>query len=233
VIGQVLFKLTTVNFTIHLFKDYAHESTGFPTWHRQFLLWFEWEIQYMLKSMNQPDYYTFRIPYWDWRKEMQTEANSPFQLERLGKTMNSNDDDLPVVQGGEIFPSSWNTVCWEKVNSSGNICDPQTETGPLQRCPFLTDEPCSSDNPLWPSDKDIQTALSLKSYDTSPFNEKSHDSFRNILEGFKPLSNDSIQTCRDDKLCLCAIGGQTRTCRESNDDIQPIQRLLHNSVSSY
>ena len=24
--------------------DYAHESTGFPTWHRQFLLWFEWEI---------------------------------------------------------------------------------------------------------------------------------------------------------------------------------------------
>ena len=41
----------------------------------------------MLKSMNQSDYYTFRIPYWDWRKEMQTEANSPFQPDRLGKTM--------------------------------------------------------------------------------------------------------------------------------------------------
>jgi hypothetical protein len=187
----------------------------------------------MLKSMNQPDYYTFRIPYWDWRKEMQTEANSPFQLDRLGKTININD--LPIVQGGEIFPSTWNTICWGKITPNHDICDPRTNTGPLQRCPFLTDEPCSSHNPLWPSDKDVQKVLSLNSYDTSPFSEKSHNSFRNILEGFKPLSNDSIQTCRDDKLCLiCAVGDQT--CSESNNDIlnqpgDPIQRLLHNSVS--
>ena len=36
-------------------KDYAHESTGFPTWHCQFLLWFESEVQYMLESMGRED----------------------------------------------------------------------------------------------------------------------------------------------------------------------------------
>ena len=40
------------------------------------------------------------------------DTNLPFQLNRLGKTMNING--LPVVQGGEVFPSSWNTICWEK-----------------------------------------------------------------------------------------------------------------------
>lgn len=188
----------------------------------------------MLKSMNQSDYYTFRIPYWDWRQEMQTNAsNSPFQLDRLGKTINVND--IPIVQGREIFPSNWNTVCWEKVNQSCDICDPQIKTGQLQRCPF-TDEPCSSRNPLWPSDKDVQKALSLKSYDVSPFSKKSliDNSFRNLLEGFQPLSNDidSIQSCRNDKLCLCDAGDQT--CSESKNGTQPgdpIRRLLHNSVS--
>ena len=215
--------------------DYAHESTGFPTWHRQFLLWFEWEIQYMLKSMEQNDYYTFRIPYWDWRKEMQTDNNSPFHFDRLGKTTNING--LPVVQGGEVFPSSWDTICWEKtMDKSHAVCNPEIKTGQLQRCPF-TDEPCSIHNPIWPSDKEVQAVLSLKSYDASPFSEKSLDSFRNQLEGFKPLSNDSIQTCRNDRLCLCSIGDIM--CAESKNDTvtsiqpgDPIQRLLHNSVSN-
>ena len=175
----------------------------------------------MLKSMNQSDYYTFRIPYWDWRQEMQTDANSPFQLDRLGETMNINN--MPIVQGGENFPSSWNTVCW---NQNQNICDPRTKTGQLRRCPF-TDEPCSSRNPLWPSDKDVQKALSLKSYDTSPFRNISINSFRNLLEGFQQLSSDSIQSCRDDKLCSCSVD---RTCNGLQPG-DPIQRLLHNSVS--
>ena len=189
----------------------------------------------MLQSIiehESDDYYTFRIPYWDWRKEMQTDTNSPFQLDRLGKTMNING--LPLVQGGEIFPSSWNTICWEKTppeDKSYDICNPRIQTGQLQRCPF-TDEPCSSHNPLWPSDKDVQTVLSIKSYDTSPFSQKSRNSFRNQLEGFKPLSNGSIQSCRNDKLCLCSTGNIS--CTESKNGSQsgdPIQRLLHNSVS--
>ena len=41
--------------------DYAHEATGFPTWHRLFLLWFEREMQILLRDDN------FTIDYWDWR----------------------------------------------------------------------------------------------------------------------------------------------------------------------
>ena len=213
-------------------EDYAHESTGFLTWHRQFLLWFEWEIQYMLKSLGHDDYYNFRIPYWDWRKELQTDGNSPFQRDRLGETVNVNG--LPQVHGGEVFPSNWQTICWDKSNDKSHaICNPQVLTGQLQRCP-LTDGTCNSGNPLWPSDDDVQTALSIESYDTSPFSEKSCNSFRNWLEGFNPLPNDSstVLSCKNDTLCLCATGN--RDCTESQDGSQagdPLQRLLHNSVS--
>ena len=188
----------------------------------------------MLKSMGHDDYYTFRIPYWDWRKEMQTDSNSPFQRDRLGETVNING--LPQVHGGEVFPSNWQTICWDKSeNKSHTICNPQVPTGQLQRCP-LSEDSCNSGNPLWPTDKDIQTALSLKSYDTSPFKEASMDSFRNQLEGFKPLFNDSVQFCREDKLCLCTKGNENCTESMHEDGIRnqpgdPLQRLLHNSVS--
>ena len=209
--------------------DYAHESTGFPTWHRQFLLWFEWEIQYMLKSMGKEYYYTFRIPYWDWRKdEQRDEKNSPFQSNRLGETVNNHG--LPQVHGE--FLNSWETICWQKVNKTLDICNPLVSTGQLQRCP-LKEESCGSKNELWPSIKDVETALSLKAYDNPPYNRKATDSFRNQLEGFKLLDDDEFQTCRDNKLCKCDAG--KFDCTKSDDGIQPgdpIQRLLHNSVST-
>ena len=85
IIAISLFQNTIFDVYIGVERDYAHESTGFLTWHRQFLLWFEWEVQYMLESMGRDDYYMFRIPYWDWRKEEQTDDNSPFKSNRLGK----------------------------------------------------------------------------------------------------------------------------------------------------
>ena len=209
-------------------RDYAHESTGFLTWHRQFLLWFEWEIQYMLKEMGKEDYYKFRIPYWDWRKEVQTENGSPFKSNRLGKTVYLNG--LPQVQvNGDIFGQNWQTICWSNVN---NICDPRIPTGQLQRCPL--DGSCSSTNLLWPSDSEVQEVLSLKEYDTPPFNKEAVKSFRNQLEGFRPLSNtpDDFEACRKNQLCSCDVGGPN--CTEEQDGDQPegpIQRLLHNSVS--
>ena len=88
-----------INFAIPVvYADYAHEATGFPTWHRQYLLWLEWELQYMLRETIQLDtYYTFRLHYWDWRKERQTDENSPFKSNRLGVTVNITG--FPRVQG--------------------------------------------------------------------------------------------------------------------------------------
>ena len=215
---------------VALKKDYAHESTGFPTWHRQFLLWFEWEIQYMLKSKGEDDYYMFRIPYWDWRKEKQTDDNTPFKSNRLGDTVNRNG--FPQVHGDlySDFLNNWQTVCWQKPKTYG-ICNPQETTGNLQRCPLK--ESCDSKNKLWPSSNDVERALSLKEYDNPPFDWTATKSFRNQLEGFMLLSNDKFQTCRDNGLCKCDVG--SFNCTESSDGIHPgnpTQRLLHNSVST-
>jgi hypothetical protein len=101
------------------YADYAHESTGFPTWHRQYLLWLEWELQYMLKETTRPNtYYMFRLHYWDWRKEMQTDENSPFKDNRLGST---------VYRGGNLIVEGtlahgWTHRCWKF--TPGLICDP-------------------------------------------------------------------------------------------------------------
>ena len=71
-------KCNTCIYTFILFKpdlnnrlDYAHAGPGFSTWHRYLNLWFEWELQYMLESMDDSEYHMFRLPYWDWRQEIQ------------------------------------------------------------------------------------------------------------------------------------------------------------------
>ena len=185
----------------------------------------------MLKSMGKEDYYMFRIPYWDWRKEKQTNDNSPFKSNRLGETV--DDNGLPEVYGimHSEFLNNWETICWTK-DENHDICNPQVATGQLQRCPLR--ESCGSENELWPTDNDVQTALGMQEYDTFPYNKKAANSFRNQLEGFKPLSNDEIQFCRENKLCTCERGeAGDYNCTESDDGPQPtdpIQRLLHNSV---
>ena len=156
----------------------------------------------MLKSMGKEDYYTFRIPYWDWRKEKQTDDNSPFKSNHLGETL--DDIGSPKVHGdlyNELL-NSWNTICWQD-HQTYEICNPQNQTGQLQRCPMGEDS-CNSTNKLWPSDKVVQTALSLRAYDTSPFNRiATEESFRNRLEGFMPLPNSDLQACQDNELCQC------------------------------
>ena len=175
----------------------------------------------MLKDKGREDYYTFRIPYWDWRKEKQNEKNSPFRSNRLGESKTS-EDGLPKVSG-TIF-NNWPTVCWFESNG---LCNPTVPTKQLQRCPLNS---CTSDNPLWPSDKEVQRVLALNEYDSSPYSKLSRGSFRNQLEGFDPLSQDDLQVCRDNKLCMCGDGDFN--CTEGNNET-PILRLLHNSVSHF
>ena len=79
------------------FTDYAHEGTGFPTWHRLFLLWLEREIQIEISN------HTFRLPYWEWSDPSQREI--PFTRDRLGENVEG------VVQG-DLF-TNWDTYCWE------------------------------------------------------------------------------------------------------------------------
>ena len=200
--------------------DYAHEATGFPTWHRQFLLWFEWEVQYMLKANGSANYHTFRAPYWDWRREIQiSRGDSIFTRDRLGESVIMNG--LPVVTG-DLFEPQWDTVCWfgESRGLSpppNNLCNPMDNTGPLLRCPTVNGtNPCDIPNPNWPTLKDVENALNKPTFDSAPYDKTAdRNSFRNFMEGF-----ETVDSCINE---LCTEFGDTGF----------LQRYLHNTVSMW
>jgi len=189
--------------------DYSHTGPAFYTWHRLMNLWFECEIQGMLQGMGQQDYHTFRLPYWDWRTEIQTtfgvRSEELFTESRLGVTRNVSG--FPHVFG-TLYEGTWETICWLQL---GQICDPRIGTGPLQRCPFTGTDPCNSRNPDWPTLQNVDDAMTIDEYDAPPYTIFSRDGFRSFVD-FKV--GDDLDECRSNRLCQCIPGGPS--CVEIN-----------------
>ena len=99
----------------------------------------------MLQSIGRDNYHSFRLPYWDWRVEIQKSTGMSveelFTEKRFGATQNVNG--FPRVVGDIVELNGWNSLCVQ----ANSVCDPNINTGPLQRCPFTGNNPCSSDNP--------------------------------------------------------------------------------------
>ena len=172
----------------------------------------------MLKSMNRSDYHTFRFPYWDWRKERLQGTDPIFTHDKLGSTNKSKH-----MVSGELFDPNWPTICWR---TQQEMCDPTKKTANLRRCPVYADgrEACSYDNPDWPTEQDVNTAISKKDYDTASFDAfAGKSSFRNSMEGF--YVDISKEDCTKNTLCTC---GNDPNCE--NDEPRFLRRL-HNAVS--
>ena len=182
--------------------DYAHEGTGFPTWHRLFLLWLEREIQIATNN------HRFRLPYWDWSDPSQREIL--FQRDRLGENVNG-------IVMGDLF-SNWKTYCWTNPETGDptKICNPKSPSyETLRRCP--SSALCNKNNSNWPSESDVDNAVSITSYDAYPYNRYvtgTHNSFRNYMEGFI-VESDGCEAGDT----LCTPGNPA------------ITRKLHNTVS--
>ena len=160
----------------------------------------------------------FTLHYWDWRDPEQREAL--FTWDRMGENVNGT-----VM--GTLF-ENWPIVCWldeEPLRQSGitfvPICDPTTPVNDtLRRCPV--DTACEKDNINWPTYDDVESALSVETYDASPYDQRvfgSDASFRNRLEGViaGPGSN-----CGNDALCFTVAS------------ISVVVRIrLHNAVSAH
>ena len=168
----------------------------------------------MLKSMGEQDYHTFRLPYWDWRTEIQTSSGISSELlfteDKLGATRNVSGS--PQVFG-TLYDGGWDTICWFQL---GTICDPTVSTGPLQRCPFTGTDPCSSSNPDWPKLEDVNNAMKFNTFDVAPYNNVSPDGFRNFIDFEVGLSVDE---CRNNRMCQCVVGGVN--CEVTNGIIPP------------
>ena len=189
--------------------DFAHEGTGFPTWHRLFLLWLEREIQIEIGDRN------FRLPYWDWSHESNREL--PFTKDRLGENVNS------VVEGTLFKDQSWKTRCWVDPSTQTYpvpICDPEADSNQeLRRCPNA--HLCGMYNTNWPSVEDVQRAVLMGTYDNSPYDrfvKNGAVSFRNYLEGFVTTSGSD---CGSDTLC---------TVHDDTEEKVTVSRKLHNAV---
>ena len=158
--------------------DFAHEATGFLTWHRLLLLWFEREVQVTIPGQT-----NFTLSYWDWTNK--DEREEYFKTGRL------NVSDEPL--------NTWPTYCWYETQD-GTICDPSKPTAnKLRRCPI--EEACRADYSFWPSKEDVLDALSVHYYDDVPYNKMATSSFRNFLEGFVPFTQCTPQ----EKLCTNSI----------------------------
>ncbi|KAI6650261.1 Tyrosinase b precursor [Oopsacas minuta] len=190
-------------------RDYAHSAPGFTTWHRYHTLWFEWEIQGMLKQMGDPNYHTFRFAYWDWRVEILNSSgittNDLFTEERIGATYNVGG--YPRVNG-TVIGDGWDTICWLTLF---DICDPRNSTGPLQRCPFTGTNPCDISNPDWATIADVDKALNEDSYDFPPYNILTIGGYRAVVDFL--VGTLSLSECGDDRLCQClGLSGSDTTC---------------------
>ena len=203
--------------------DYAHFGPSFNTWHRYYSLWLEWEIQYILKSEGHPDYHSFRLPYWDWRAEIQKStgirAEELFTESKLGAT--HNVDGFPIVVGDIVGPNGWDSLCYRVYSK---ICDPNKSTGALRRCPFTGNNPCSSDNPDWPTIQQVNDVIAINTYDEHPYNLLTRTGYRASID-FNITNN--LEECRDDRMCMCQpFGG-------SECDLTNVAKPLRSIVAAF
>ena len=191
---------------LHVALDYAHESVGFLTWHRIYLLWFEREMQILLGD-NQ-----FTVRYWDWT--IPGNRNALFVSNKLGVS----DDNGKVT--GDLL-SSWYLVC---VDANGTavrdtVCDPTTTPGNNSVVRCGVNAHCNSLH--WPDEANVKRAINdFEQYRTTanPNIANKYDmmSFSNYFEGFGV--DDECDVHEGDKPLLCG-----------SDPV--IRRRLHNLVS--
>ena len=152
--------------------DYAHESVGFLTWHRLYLLWFEREMQYVLNGTP------FTLRYWDWTTP--GDRNAPFDNDKLGTSENG-------IVMGELM-NDWYTVCKGVKTMDKSVCNPKLHKGnSVIRCNIT--EQCEPDYDGWPNSPSTKKCLMLHQFrrdttDNDISNKYDRSSFSNYLEGF-------------------------------------------------
>ena len=182
----------------------------------------------MLQSLGREDYYKFRLPYWDWRREIQASYGLPseelFSFNHFGETRNVSN--RPVVFGDLV--GDWTTICHVTLSA---ICNPALPTGNVQRCPFIGNPIlCHSSNPDWPSLQEVNLLLKTPFYDTEPFNVFSANSFRDQVDFNFTLS---VEECHEDVYCRCIPGGTKCEDVPANTEVTTATVGVHAKVSLF
>ena len=183
----------------------------------------------MLRDEGSTDYHTFRLPYWDWRIEIQNSTGirveDLFTENRFGATRNISG--FPQVVGDIVGPSGWDSVC---VQVFFEVCNPTVSTGPLQRCPFTGTNPCHSSNPDWPTMQLVIDALAIDTYDSLPYNLDSRTGYRPFID-FD--IHEDLEECANDRMCQCLPNGGPSCNVSAGETALAYDAQLHNDVRPY
>ncbi|WP_433260577.1 tyrosinase family protein [Actinosynnema sp. CS-041913] len=134
----------------------GHRSPSFLPWHRKYLIDFELALQEVDPSVT--------LPYWDW-----TTAGST-------STLWSNDFMGP----NGTSTANWRVNAGPFAQSTGRwTLNVRSDSANYLRRSFGTG------GLRLPAASEVSSVLGLTTYDTSPWNSTSTNSFRNYLEGFR------------------------------------------------
>ena len=214
---QNLMIILNIDILYYAAGDYAHDSVGFLTWHRIYLLWFEREMQKLLKDDS------FTVRYWDWT--VQANRDALFVPNKLGSS-----DDGQVT--GDLM-STWYIVC---VSPDGepikSVCDPTTtpEEMNVYRCGAAGN--CDNQDD-WPDEENVRKSLSefanYRTTDNPYYNKYDMMSFSNYMEGF--AIDDTEDECKnmDSMNFIQEVNRRELLCGTD----PKIRRRLHNLVKHF
>ena len=180
--------------------DFAHSWSGFPTFHRQYLLLFDSELQWALNDK------TFSLPYWDWTNE----ATRMRVFD--GKTYSGTESGL--CQQFARFSTFCNRSNPRKDAQNRSIICNREEFAvrkPIERQVGSTEGPVQTHIRGLPSKRDVYQVFLEDTYDSWPYSGaiSNTNSFRNMLEGFAKI---------DDKT-YCSPVGSENTVHENHNDV--------------
>ena len=227
--------------------DFAHEGSGFLSWHRAYLLYFETELQHMLNDSS------FALPYWDWTaytklKDMNnTECPDILSRELFGQNdidcyePDPQDPQKAKYENGLAILTDkfkWRPICtnYEHLTNEGELCDPYENDNigaiaeKIIRCAgsMLGDLQSRAKGEL-PTVSDVKRVLCEQPYDVYSYDDNpTTRGFRNALEGFYNFKNKEENFAEMHNKVHLYIGGLMMHVATSSND--PIFWLHHCNI---
>ncbi|XP_076820370.1 tyrosinase-like [Clavelina lepadiformis] len=208
-----------LNLDINGGVDYAHESSAFLPWHRQFML--KWEAEIRELVAKDP---AFALPYWDWLDNDNCDVCNDAMLG------GRDHENKTLLSRGSPF-SKWEVICTrgDEYMKQGQQCTGEPE-GLLLRNPGAYDPAKIKGLPTTP---ELINSLRIgDEYDSATFDISANQSYRNMLEGFANSSSgnaDPAMSYMHNAVHLYMNGTMSVVGASAND---PIFVVHHSFVDS-
>ena len=193
-------------FTAHG-NNHPHGSPHFLPWHREFLHRFESEMRRAYKEKHNRDE-PLAIPYWNWTNP--GSKDMVFNDSFLGG--DGDPSDKYIVKTGPFREGEWEISV---TDLSADENDPPDEPQSSAECTERVSDRglvrCLGFEVPLPTQKEVDEALSIPTYDVDPYDQASENSFRNSIEGWRPYGlHNQVHVY---------VSGQMGTAASPNDPV--------------